>query len=135
MNVNEMVESKYLKQADVPDPVIVTIQGLKKANLAREDAPPEMKWLIKFHEFQKGMVLNVTNMRVAAKLLGDETDLWTGKEIVLYTDLNVTNLSGEIVGGLRFRGQEKAPVKAEPKHASAKSSADSFNDAADDIPW
>ena len=135
MNINDMVASKYLKQADVPDPVIVTISGLKQVNLARDDAPQEMKWIIKFREFDKPMVLNVTNLRVAGKLLGEETDEWRGKEIVLYTDLNVTNLSGEIVGGLRFRGQEKAPVKATVRQVMPKPTGGKFDDVPDDLPW
>ena len=36
----------------------------------------------------------------------DNTDDWVGKEIVLFTDDNVT-FGGELVGGLRFKAQEK----------------------------
>ena len=114
-NINTMVSSKYLKQADVPDPVIVTVQGVKQVNLAKEDEAPEMKWCIKFHEMEKPLVLNSTNIHVAAKIFqSDNTDDWKGKEIVLYTDPNVS-FGGQVVGGLRFRGQEKAPVKAAKK--------------------
>lgn len=144
-NISDMVQSKYLKQSDIPDPVIVTVQGVKQTNLAKEGAPQEVKWIIKFNEFEKPMVLNVTNMRVAAKVLGsDETNDWKGKEIVLYTDLNVTNLNGEIVGGLRFRGQEKAPVKAAPRPAAPRPAPksrqpgeddDMPSHMTDDVPW
>jgi len=107
-----MVQSKYLKQSDVPDPVIVTIQGVKQVNVAKDDEAPEMKWAIKFMEFDKPMILNSTNLHVAAKVIGsDETNDWRGKEIILFTDPNVS-FGGQVVGGLRFRGQEKAPVKA-----------------------
>lgn len=114
-NINQMVPSKYLKTADVPDPVIVTIVGVKQVNMAKDDETPEWKWAIKFQEFDQPMVLNSTNLHIAAKVLGsNETDDWKGKEIVLYTDPSVS-FGGQVVGGLRFRGQEKAPVKASPK--------------------
>ena len=112
---SEMVQSKYLKTADVPDPVIVTVVKVGKVNMAKEDAAPEYKWAIRFQEFPKPMVLNTTNIKIAEKVFGsDNTDDWTGKEIVLFTDDNVS-FGGELVGGLRFKAQEKAPVKAAAK--------------------
>ena len=126
---SEMVQSKYLKTADVPDPVIVTVVKVGKVNLAKEDAAPEYKWAVKFQEFNKPMVLNSTNIKIAEKVFGsDNTDDWTGKEIVLFTDENVT-FGGELVGGLRFKAQEKAPVKAQPKPKGH------FDDMADVIPF
>jgi hypothetical protein len=124
-NINSMVTSKYLKIADVPDPVIVTVVGVKQVNVAKDDAEPEMKWAIKFQEFERPMVLNSTNLHVAAKVLGsDDTDDWKGKEIILYTDPTVS-FGGQVTGGLRFRGQEKAPTRASNVMADMK----------DDVPW
>lgn len=124
-NINQMATSKYLKIADIPDPVIVTVTGVKQVNVAKDDAEPEMKWAIKFSEFDKPMVLNSTNIHVAAKVLGsDDTDNWKGKEIILYTDPTVS-FGGQVVGGLRFRGQEKEPVKAAGKNVDIDS----------DVPW
>lgn len=132
--VNEMVQSKYLKTADVEDPIIVTIQGVKQVNMAKEGEAPELKWAIKFRELEKPMILNSTNIHVAAKICGsDDTDDWRGKEIVLYTDPNVS-FGGQVVGGLRFRGREKAPVKAPVRQAVA-SGGGAFDDMADDVPF
>jgi hypothetical protein len=126
---SEMVQSKYLKTTDVPDPVIVTVTKVGKVNMAKEDAAPEWKWAIRFQEFERPMVLNSTNIKICEKVFGsDDTDDWIGKEIILYTDDNVT-FGGELVGGLRFRGQEKAPVKAPAKPAGK------FDDMKDDIPF
>jgi len=123
-----MVSSKYLKTADVPDPVIVTIVGVKQVNMAKDGDAPEIKWAIKFQEFDQPMVLNSTNLHIAAKVLGsNETDDWKGKEIILYTDPSVS-FGGQVVGGLRFRGQEKAPVKAAGKPAN-------FDSMDDDVPF
>ncbi len=125
---SEMVQSKYLKTADIPDPVIVTVVKVGKVNMAKEDAAPEYKWAIRFEEFDKPMVLNTTNIKIAEKVFGsDDTDEWAGKEIILFTDDNVT-FGGELVGGLRFKGKEKEPVKA-----AAKKPAGKFDDMADDI--
>jgi hypothetical protein len=126
---SDMIQSKYLKTSDVPDPVIVTIIKIGKVNLAKEDAAPEYKWAVRFKEFAKPMVLNSTNIKIAEKVLGsDNTDEWTGKEIVLFTDDNVT-FGGELVGGLRFKGKEKEPTRVHPKTGSK------FDDMADDIPF
>lgn len=131
-NINEMIPSKYLKIADVPDPVIVTFQGVKQVNVAKEDEAPEMKWACKFKEFSKPMVLNSTNLNTAARVFGSmNTDDWIDKEIVLYNDENVS-YAGKQTGGLRFRGQDKAPVRAATSFADAPSDADGFKD---DIPW
>ena len=124
---SDMIQSKYLKTADIPDPVIVTVVKVGKVNLAKEDAAPEYKWAIRFQEFQKPMVLNSTNIKIAEKVFGsDNTDDWTGKEIILFADENVT-FGGELVGGLRFKAQEKAPVKAVAKPAA--------HEMEDDIPF
>lgn len=128
---SEMVQSKYLKTADIPDPVIVTVVKVGRVNMAKEDAAPEYKWAIRFKEFDKPMVLNSTNIKIAEKVFGsDDTDEWAGKEIVLFTDENVT-FGGELVGGLRFKGQEKTPTKATPKPAKGGFAAD----MEDDIPF
>lgn len=132
---SDMVQSKYLKTADVPDPVIVTVVKIGRVNMAKEDAAPEYKWAIRFKEFDKPMVLNSTNIKIAEKVFGsDNTDDWAEKEIVLFTDENVT-FGGELVGGLRFKGQEKAPQKVEPRTAPAKKTGGKFDDMDDDIPF
>lgn len=126
---SEMVQSKYLKTADVPDPVIVTVVKVGKVNMAKEDAAPEYKWAIKFSEFNKPMIINPTNIKIAEKVFGsDNTDDWIGKEIILFTDENVT-FGGELVGGLRFKGKEKEPQRVAAKPAGK------FDDMENDIPF
>ena len=128
-NINEMMPSKFLKITDVPDPVIVTVLGVKQMNVAREDQEPEYKWAIKFKEFSKPMVLNSTNLNTAARVFGSmNTDDWNGKEIVLYNDENVS-YAGKQTGGLRFRGQDKAPVRRESENPNP------FEAKAGDLDW
>ena len=122
---SEMVQSKYLKTADVPDPVIVTVTKVGKVNLAKEDAAPEYKWAIRFQEFDKPMVLNSTNIKRLGKALGDETDGWKGGQVTLYVDPDI-EFGGNIVGGLRIRAS-KAP--------SSSKQVVTANGDKDDLPW
>lgn len=122
MNINDLIPSKYLKQSDVQGEVLVTVQGLKKVNVAREDDDPDYKFVIKFEEFDKPMVLNSTNIKRLGKALGDETDGWKGGQVTLYVDPDI-EFGGNIVGGLRIRAA-KAPAKPSVQNA-----------AGDDIPW
>ena len=102
--------SKYLKKADVDDSAVVTIQALKKVNVARDDEPPEYKWTMKFAEFDKPLVMNVTNLKRAGKALGEDTADWLNKRIEIYVDPDI-EFGGEITGGLRLRGLKREPVK------------------------
>lgn len=125
---SEMIESKYLKQSDFPDPLIVTVGKVGKINIAKEGDAPEHKWAVRFKEFQKPMLLNSTNIKLLEMACGsDDTDDWAGKEIVVYNDEGVS-FGGKIVGGLRIRRQESAPTR---KTESTKTGFDNMDD---DIP-
>jgi len=132
--VNDMIESKYLKQSDAPDPVIVTVAKIGKLNIAKEGDHPEEKWAVRFREFTKPMLLNSTNIKLLEKACGsDDTDDWIGKEVILYTDDNVS-FGGQIVGGLRIRKQQAAPAR-KPTQEKTGDSAQALADMDDDIPW
>lgn len=110
---SEMRSSKFLKQDDLPSPVLWTVEGLEKHNVAKEGAEPEHKWCLSFAECDKPLVLNSTNIQLAERIFGsDDTDNWVGKKIVLYVDPNVS-YAGKIVGGIRVRAP-KQPQKAAP---------------------
>lgn len=130
--IGEMIESKYLKQSDVDADVIVTVQKVGKANVAPKGEEPEYKWLIRFGEFEKPMVLNSTNIKRLAKACNsDDTDEWIGKQVVLYVDPDV-EFAGNVVGGLRIRAHKPAPQvrQVQPAQTGGK-----FDDMADDIPF
>lgn len=131
MRTSEMIDSKYLKQSDVPEPVIVTIKKLGKINLAKEGEADEMKWAIRFDEFPKPMLLNSTNIKLLEKATGsDDTDDWLGKEVILYNDENVT-FGGQVVGGLRIRRQQAAPTR----RSVPEKTGNALADMDDDIPF
>lgn len=130
--IGEMIESKYLKQSDVDGEVAVTIQKVGKANVAREGDEPDYKWMIRFDELKKPMVLNSTNIkRLAKACASDDTDEWTGKKVILYVDPDV-EFAGNVVGGLRIRGQK---VQQEPRQVPSKTAGGKFDDMADDVPF
>lgn len=127
--IGEMIVSKYLKQSDVEDEVIVTVEKVGKANVAQKDDEPEYKWLIRFKEFAKPMVLNATNIkRLAKACTSEETDDWVGKQVILYVDPDV-EFAGNVVGGLRIRAHKQAQ---EPRKVSA---GGKFDDMENDIPF
>jgi len=131
MKAKDMIDSKYLKQQDIDGEVIVTIAKIGRGNVAPEDQPEELKWMIKFLEFKKPMVLNSTNIQMLEKSCGEETDLWTGKEVILYVDHNVS-FAGKLTGGLRI----KSAKQSAPKRASSTNQAtnpESLTDMEDDI--
>ncbi len=129
--IGEMLESKYLRQSDIQDEQTVTIQATKKANVAKEGDEPQYKWLVKFEELSKPLVLNATNIKRMAKSCGDDTDDWPGKQVVIYVDPDV-EYAGNIVGGLRIKSF-KAPVQTQ--RVASKPTGGKFDDVESDVPF
>jgi hypothetical protein len=137
-NINEMLPSKYLKKEDAEPPVLVTIARFDKQDVAMENTEPDFKYIMYFEELDKGMVLNRTNIQIAAQVCKSEnTDDWIGQKIVLYNDANI-QYQGKFVGGIRIRAaknqavaQAKKPVDIDAVNKAAKDLAD----MEDDIPF
>ena len=111
MKIGEMKESKYLRKEDVGQGRLFTIQSLIQENVAMDKQPEELKWVMYFEEEEKGIVLNWTNIQLAAQATGsEETETWIGKKIVLYADPNVS-FGGKLVGGIRIRAAKQAARK------------------------
>lgn len=113
--ISEMRESKFLKKEDVGNGVKFTIEDCRQFNVAKEGADPDLKWCLMFHGQDKPMVLNTTNAQICAKVFkSEESDDWKGKQIVLFTDPNVT-YAGKLVGGIRVRAPKNGkPAPAPP---------------------
>lgn len=128
--IHEMLESKFLKKEDVDAGKLFTVSGVEQHNVAKQGADEEMKWCLLFEEEDKPLVLNSTNIQLCKNVFGsDDTDDWTGKRLVLYTDPNVT-YAGKLVGGIRVRAPKKtAPAKKVTKIAPEPDDLD------DDIPF
>jgi hypothetical protein len=111
MRLDDMIESKFLKQTDIPTDRLVTIAGIKRENMAREDEAPEYRWTVKFKELDKPMVCNQTNLKRIFRICGDDTDEWPGKRVVVYTDPDI-EYQGKVVGGLRIRAPKTPSAPA-----------------------
>ena len=139
MKTSELKQSKYLRKEDCGDDgILVTIKDLKQNNVAPDDKPEELKWILTFEEDFKPLVLNGTNARLIEKALGsDETDDWIGKAIVLFNDENVT-FGNDVVGGVRcdVSRTKRYHAKGQVKKAPAKpGTPKAFEDMEDDIPF
>ncbi len=110
--IGEMRERKFLGKEDVGTGVLVTITSCDQQNVAMEGAGQELKWCLHFRELEKPLVVNSTNAQLCAQICkSDDTDDWTGKQIVLYTDPNVS-FAGKLVGGIRVRAPRPGSVAA-----------------------
>lgn len=128
---HDMRESKFLKQSDIGKGVLATIAGCVQKNVAADGAEPEAKWCLTFHELDKPLVLNSTNIQLCEAICGsDDTDHWIGKRIVLYVDPNVS-YAGKLVGGIRVRKPKPTAAPAVPPPPVV--AADDFDDS--DIPF
>ena len=114
MNINQMKPSKYVKKEDVGAGTLVTIANMTNENVAMDNQPPEMKWVMHFKEAINPLVMNWTNLQLCAQVTGsDDTDDWTGKQVVLWNDPNVS-FGGNLTGGVRIRSAEQAAPAAAP---------------------
>ena len=112
-NVNDLKSSKFLTKNDVEPDKLVTIIGYKPMNVAMESDSPEEKYTLTFKEFDKPLVLNMTNGQLIATIVGsEEFDDWIGKQIVLYNDRTVM-YAGRITGGIRVRAIRQNPPSEE----------------------
>lgn len=120
---SEMIVSKFLRKEDFDEDQVCTIKTVS----LEEVAQGESKWVVFFRERDKGMVLNLTSIKVLEQAFGDDTDHWIGNKVMIYVDPNVS-FQGRVVGGLRLRPPKKSkPTPPPPKEES--------NDFDDDIPF
>ena len=122
MQRRDMLPSKFLKQTDF-DTVgtVLTINyATEKQNVAKPDDAPDMKHVLFFMEMgEVGLVLNGHNTTFLFDVLGEHSDDWHGKEVVIYVDPNVT-FGEKRVGGLRLRAhaEYQAPRAAQPRQGA-----------------
>jgi hypothetical protein len=115
MKLTEAFPSKWLKAADLDgQPRLVTIEGVKLE--AVEEGKPA-KPVIVLRGMTQGLVLNKTNGNTLAAFLGDDTDTWTGKKIVLYP--TQAEFQGKLVDCIRVRAPKPQPASPAPVSAAA----------------
>ena len=117
MHVSLMFPMEYLCAADLQGrDVTLTIHSLSQDQLRVENGT-EDKWILRFAEMEarhrkdpneiaKKLVLNKTNAKTIAKLLGNETDGWKGQPITMYP--TTCKAFGEVVDCIRVRSTVKS---------------------------
>lgn len=131
MKLTEAFPSKWLKAADLNgQPRLVTIENVK---LESVEADKPAKPVVALRGMTQGLVLNKTNGNSIASFLGDDTDHWTGKKIVLYPAQ--AEFQGRMTDCIRVRQpkpQGATTVAAAPTPAPAERPA---VEVGDDVPF
>jgi hypothetical protein len=85
LHVDLMFPSRYLRAADFEGKnVTLTIREVKRDNLRLATGGLAEKYVISFAESEKTLVLNKTNARAIAKVLGEQKATnWAGQKITL----------------------------------------------------
>lgn len=110
MKVSDVMSNKYLAASDLGGYEGGKEFTLTIASVEKQDFDKGPKFIIMFQNAKKGLVANKTNTVRIAKLYGDETDGWIGKEITLYVDM--ADFQGRPVEAIRVR----PPVRRETAH-------------------
>lgn len=104
MRIDKMFTSKFLKAADVDEmadesgTAIVMIDRVEMADVGSDQQQKPVMFL---RGIEPGLVLNKTNATTLGKLLGNDTDEWTGKAIGLFT--TEVDFQGQQVLSIRVR--------------------------------
>lgn len=91
--------------------VTVTIARVEAGTLNGSSGRKAKKPVVYFEGKEKGLALNATNCKTVAKLYGNYTEKWIGKQITIYP--TTTEMAGETVECIRVRPQ--APRREAPK--------------------
>ena len=100
MKMSQAFQSKYLKAGDLGNNrVVVAIERVKMGEIG-EEGKEESKPIVYFQGKEKGLVLNKTNAAQISYMYGDESDLWGGKQIELFTMM--VSYQGNMVPAIRI---------------------------------
>ena len=135
MRISEAFPSNYLRAADLMGKQIKVVV----ARVEMENIGDDVKPVLYFHGKDKGVVLNKTNANNIALAYGDDTDNWTGAEIILYETM--VDFQGRSVAAIRVRVPPRVPARARPAPAPVQRedapppTAAPLHDDGDDIPF
>lgn len=144
MKIGSAFPSKYLKAADLNGArILVTIDRVAAQDVGQVGSK-EIKPVLYFKGKEKGLVLNKTNARKITAIAGtDETDSWTGKQIVIYP--TETEFQGETVDCIRVAapkvnntGKPTVPPPSPEPVAGEEygdPEAENFHASDDDVPF
>jgi hypothetical protein len=120
MKKSDAFPSKWITAADLYGrPMIVKVKSVEMCELKSPDGKTQNKPVARFHNQEKGLVLNKVNFDTIADILGADTDDWSGGEIELYPDK--THMGGKQVDCVRVRPPaDVQPVQQPTRRPVAK---------------
>lgn len=111
MKLKEAFPGNWLSAADLGEEDHVCIIQDVRSEMIGQGERARLKLVVKFREFEKPLVCNLTNAKTIAALHGDETNDWVGKRITLWVNPDV-QFGSEIVSAIRVRSKAPTPLQA-----------------------
>ena len=125
-------ESKYLKAADLGNRrVTVTIQNTSYEPM--KDDGTDKKIVVYFQGKDKGLALNKTNAETIAYFHGDDTEMWRGQPIELFTTM--VEYGGKSVPAIRIAPAHQIQQQANAMQAPNPPETQAVDLPDDDIPF
>ena len=121
MKISSAFPSEYLRASDLQGHTVTVTMS----HVSMQDLNGDPKPILHFQGKDRGMVLNKTNANKIAEMFGDDTDNWSGGQIILYEAM--VEFQGKTVPAIRIRLAPRAGPAKQPVPAN-----DSPND---DIPF
>jgi len=101
MLISATIDSKYIKSDEIAGrEVTLTISHVQMEMIGMAE-DQESKPVLYFFSQNKGLVLNKTNRYLLKEALGDETENWANRKVILYVEN--TLFKGKPTKGLRIR--------------------------------
>lgn len=97
MLISQAFPSEFLKAGDLQERTITVVMDRVELKEVGDGSKP----VLYFQGKEKGLVLNKTNSNNIGMIYGDDTDDWTGKELILYPTM--VDFQGRTVPTIRVR--------------------------------
>ncbi len=113
--ITDMFPSQYIKAADVKDAggeLEVTIAGIESAELPTDGGGNQTKFVLRFRDHDRGLILNRTNADTLDELFESDTaEDWVGKTIRLH--IVPVKFQGKRHDGIRIKAarQQSLPLE------------------------
>jgi hypothetical protein len=127
-DLNRAYGSRFLSKEDVGNErAVASIVDVSSEMLKDKDGKGKERFIVHFDVFDKGLVLNTTNINAIVAALGDDPANWIGAKVVVFVDNSVVFNGNR--GGIRLQVLPSRPAK---KSGPAISTDPAMND---DIPF
>ena len=123
MKTSDAFPSKYLGSVDFDKPALATVLRCELQEVGQE-RESEKKPVVYFNEYERPLILNVTNFRTLAKALGADSDMWPSGQIVIFT--SQTSYKGEMVDCVRLRAPNVPQTASAPAVETDRSRVSRF---------